>query len=84
MTCICCRNEDRLTSQWRGIELCDECAAFQRERMDPLNMREQAKAVLAFARGPINIKIGDAYVIAVDLTDEARAFVKAQGWEPTE
>ena len=26
--CACCRNADRITAPVRGVELCDECAAF--------------------------------------------------------
>lgn len=33
MTCVCCRDSDRLTSQVRGVELCDECAAFLRNQL---------------------------------------------------
>ena len=35
MTCNCCRDEDRQTAQVRGVELCDECAAFLRDRTPP-------------------------------------------------
>lgn len=32
--CACCRDEDRQTAQVRGVELCDDCGIFTRERAD--------------------------------------------------
>lgn len=40
MTCRCCDEEDRLTAQVRGIELCDLCAGFHSEVRRQLHERQ--------------------------------------------
>ena len=44
MTCICCRNEDRLTAQVGGVELCDECAVCHRHRWQPIETAPKGSA----------------------------------------
>lgn len=81
-----------LHDEARNREFCDctLCEGEERERTSvfesALTAHEQAvaaEAVLAFARGPVNIRLDQWSVVAADLTQQAREFIQAQGWSET-